>query len=53
MKRREYCKCNEAFTVVTDDDEWGEWDVCTNCGKEIEGTYKEFNHYDGEDHMDD
>ena len=54
---REYCTCKfekgETVEVyIDDDDEWGWWDVCCKCGKEIEGTYTPFNHFDGEDHDD-
>lgn len=50
--KREYCNCTECFSIFTDSDEWGEWEVCTKCGKIIEGTYKADNHYDGEDHIE-
>ena len=34
--KREYCNCTECFSIFTDSDEWGEWEVCTKCGKIIE-----------------
>lgn len=49
---RDYCSCKECFPTFTDNDEWGEWEVCTKCGKKIEGTYKEYNHYDGDDYIE-
>ena len=33
-------------------DEWGQWDVCDTCNKEREFSYQYFDHYDGEDHVD-
>ncbi|MBE7019386.1 MAG: hypothetical protein E7413_05880 [Ruminococcaceae bacterium] len=51
--RREYCTCNDCSSVYIDDDEWGVWDVCKKCGKIVEDSYKAYNHYDGEDHIDD
>ena len=50
--KRDYCNCKECFSTFTNDNEWGCWEVCTKCGKAIEGTYKEYNHYDGEDHIE-
>lgn len=50
--KKEYCSCKECFPTFNDECEWGFWEVCINCGKKIEGTYKEYNHYDGEDHIE-
>jgi len=48
----QYCKCEKIKSVHTDTDEWGQWDVCDVCNKTIEFSYQYFNHYDGEDHVD-
>lgn len=47
---KDYCKCENPSSVYTDDDDWGHWDVCSDCGKPIEDSYQYYNHYDGEDH---
>lgn len=50
---KEYCTCNNCSSVYIDGDEWGVWDVCEKCGRIVEGSYKAYNHYEGEDHIDD
>jgi len=47
----EFCRCKDIKSIYTDIDDWGQWYVCNKCNKPIEGTYKYFNHYDGEDHV--
>ena len=47
---KDYCQCDTIECVSTDIDDFGQWDVCSKCGKPIEDTYEYFNHYDGEDH---
>lgn len=51
LEKYEYCNCG-AHTSITSgfEDDWGYWDVCTNCGKRIEDGHHFYNHYDGEDH---
>lgn len=41
----------QLLTTVTG--EWGWWDVCCKCGKEIEDSFHYYNHFDGEDHDED
>lgn len=48
----EYCRCEKIKSVHTHIDEWGQWDVCDVCNKTIEFSYQYFDHYDGEDHVD-
>ena len=50
VMERDYCQCEHSSSVYTDDDEWGHWDVCSDCKKPIEDSYQQYNHYDGEDH---
>ena len=50
MMGKDYCQCDTIECVSTDIDDFGQWDVCSKCGKPIEDTYEYFNHYDGEDH---
>lgn len=46
------CECgNPSNTASTSMNDFGCWDVCEDCGKQIDGTFEYFNHYDGEDHM--
>ena len=48
----EYCSCKECKGVTTGfEDDWGFWDVCIVCGKRIENGYHEYDHFDGEDHI--
>ena len=50
----DYCECEKVTdTYIDDDNEFSHWEVCCKCDKEIEGTRKYFNHYDGEDHDED
>ena len=48
---KDYCKCKNVTTVTTDFDDFYEYDISCKCGKIIEGSYRELNHYDGEDHV--
>ncbi len=51
LERYVYCNCGLHVSITTGfEDDWGYWDVCTNCGKRIEDGYHFYNHYDGEDH---
>lgn len=51
MKRNlKYCDCKRPSAVTTENDEWGYWEICCDCGKRIEGSYHYYNHYDGIDH---
>lgn len=53
-KNIEYCTCDNCSSVsIESDDEWGFWEVCNKCRKRVEDSYQAYNHYDGEDHMDD
>lgn len=46
----DYCKCKGRTSITIGyEDDFGYWDVCTNCGKKIEGGYHHYNHYDGAD----
>ncbi len=53
MLNCDYCQCKYPKGTTTGfEDEFGYWDVCTECGKRIEEGYHYSNHYDGEDHDD-
>lgn len=47
-----YCKCAYPFSVTSENDELGYWDVCGKCGKPLEDGFHYYGHYDGEDHDD-
>ena len=47
-----YCKCTHITSITSEDEDWGYWDVCCECGKPIENGFHYYNHYDGEDHDD-
>lgn len=47
----EFCTCENCTCVSTEFSDWYEWDVCSNCGKLIEGSIRSLDHYDGEDHV--
>ena len=48
----EYCSCENSNSVSTEQNDFGYWYVCSNCGKRIDDDFHYFNHYDGEDHDD-
>lgn len=49
----DYCTCEKLDSVTVGyEDDWGYWDVCTKCGKKLEGGHHYYNHFDGEDHDD-
>ena len=48
---KEFCECKGIISTIIDEDEWATWEICKKCGKEIDGSRLEFNHYDGEDHI--
>lgn len=50
MQDVEYCQCDKPSALTSVHGEWGYWDVCCDCDKPIEGSFVEYNHYDGEDH---
>ena len=50
-RNAEYCQCQNPCSVTTEFNDWFQWDVCCNCGKEIEMSREPLNHYDGEDHV--
>lgn len=50
-RNTEYCQCKNSRSVTTEFNDWFQWDVCCNCGKEIEMSREPLNHYDGEDHV--
>ena len=50
-KVKSFCQCAHPSAVSTEFDDWFQWDVCCDCGKEIEMTREPLNHYDGEDHV--
>lgn len=51
MIKEDYCQCKSFSKVYTDFDDWYEFDRCSNCGKIIKDSFRELNHYDGEDHV--
>lgn len=51
MDTNDYCTCKHCSSVSSECDDWNEWDVCCDCGKVIEDSYRSLNHYDGEDHV--
>lgn len=48
----DYCKCKHIKLITTEEEDFGYWDVCCQCGKRIENGFHYYNHYDGEDHDD-
>ena len=47
-----YCACgNPSRIVTTEFNDWFQWDICCDCGKEIEMSREPLNHFDGEDHV--
>lgn len=50
--KQEFCECEHSSSLYNEHDDWGNWDVCSDCKKPIEDTYQYFNHSDGEDHCD-
>ena len=48
---REYCQCAHSSSVTTAFNDWYQWNVCFDCGKEIEDSRELLNHFDGEDHV--
>ena len=51
LLNNDYCKCEQISCITVGfEDDWGYWDVCTNCGKRLENGHHYYNHYDGEDH---
>lgn len=51
MQEKDYCKCKNIGKVTSSFDDWYEFDICCNCGKIIEDSFRPLNHYDGEDHV--
>ena len=47
-----YCKCKNIKGVYCVCEEWGYWDVCSNCNKPLDGEFHYYNHFDGEDFDD-
>nr|WP_242828872.1 hypothetical protein [[Eubacterium] cellulosolvens] len=46
-KEDQYCQCTESTAISTGyEDEFGYWQVCSKCGKKIEG---EHHYYHGAD----
>ena len=46
--RNNFCKCIHSSSVFTEMDDWGYWDVCSDCHKPIEDTYR----YNSEDYLE-
>ena len=46
----DYCRCQRSGSITSEEEEWGYWDVCCDCGKPLENGFHYYNHYDGEDH---
>ena len=51
MDNNKFCQCKSIGNITSGSDSWYEYDVCCNCGKIIEDSFRELNHYDGEDHV--
>ncbi len=51
MNNKDYCKCKKSSAVTTDFNDFYEYDICCDCGKIIEDSFRPLNHYDGEDHV--
>lgn len=51
MIKQDFCQCKQPTKVYTDFNDWYELDICCDCGKIIEDSYRELDHYDGEDHV--
>ncbi len=43
----DFCKCEKSSSVLFANDEWGYWDVCSDCNKPIEDSYN----YDSNDYL--
>ncbi|WP_169741889.1 hypothetical protein [Carnobacterium inhibens] len=46
----EYCECKNSTNVFTKINDKGTFDICDDCNKEIEGSFKYFNQHDGKKH---
>lgn len=51
MDKKDYCQCKNITKVTTGFDDFNEYDICCNCGKIIEDSFRSLNHFDGEDHV--
>ena len=36
----EFCQCEHCSSVTTKSDDFGCWDVCSDCGKPLEDSYR-------------
>jgi hypothetical protein len=52
-KVKEFCKCNKITGIYSVVEEFGYRDMCVTCNLPIEDGFHYYNHYDGEDHVDD
>ena len=52
-EKADYCRCSKCSSVSTELTDLGFWLICCDCGKRVEDSFEYFNHYDGEDHVND
>lgn len=51
MEDQDYCTCDHSSSISSEFNDWYECDICNDCGKIIEDSFRELNYYDGEDHV--
>jgi hypothetical protein len=49
MSNHDYCQCENSSSVYSETNDWGYWNVCSDCNKAIEDSYTYFT----EDQSDD
>ena len=53
QERDLFCQCKSVGEVAVVEGENGYWDVCCTCRRPLLNGFHEYNHYDGEDHIED
>ena len=51
-QKREFCKCEKLTGIYTELEEFGCRDYCITCNLPLEDGFHYYNHFDGEDHID-
>lgn len=39
MNNVEYCNCKSCSSIYSESNDWGYWDICSDCNKPIEDSY--------------
>ncbi len=52
LRKEDYCDCKKRRGISSYEDEFGYWDICSDCKRPIEYGFHYYNHNDGEDHDD-